>query len=158
MKLNIGAGRKEMEGWTSLGLMPDHDIKSDIRWLRVPDNSVTEALACHVVEHIAPEQVPLMFEDWFRALAPGAELAIEGPDLVKCCRLVLAGDPQGEKGIFGRVIGEDVSALHRWGLTVSTLRRLLTDAGFIKIREEQPFFHGRRTNRDLRVVARKPHG
>lgn len=159
MKLNIGAGSKRLEGWTSLGLDEDHEIQSDIRALDVPDGSVTEALACHVVEHISLREVPAMFVDWYRAMAPGSMLAVEGPDLAKCCRNFLA-DPTNARdstnGIYGDHSTDDQLLTHKWGMTYATLRRLLMDAGFIKVREENPRFHGQRMQRDLRVVAMKP--
>lgn len=159
IRIDIGAGSKRTEGWLSLGFEDGHDIKSDVRNLLVAAGMAHELRAIHVVEHIPLRDVPAMFADWFRAMAPGAMLAIEGPDLAKCCRNFLA-DPTNARdstnGIYGDHSTDDQLLTHKWGMTYATLRRLLMDAGFIKVREENPRFHGQRVQRDLRVVAMKP--
>lgn len=158
VKLNIGAGTMRMEGWTSLGLDDAHDIRGDIRTIPLENDSVDEAMAIHVLEHLYLWDVPAALTEWLRVLKPGATLAIEMPDLIKCCRNVVDGaEPRrGLWGIYGDDSYGDVLMLHKHGQTPESLKKLLREAGFIKAKEKSPLFHGRRLYRDMRVEARKP--
>ncbi len=158
VRLNIGAGNKRMDGWLSLGLEPEHDIHSDIRVLPLPDASVDEAIAIHVVEHLAPWDVVPALTEWCRVLKPGATLALELPDLLKCCRAVLAGrgPRDGLWGLYGEPLKEEELMLHRWGYTPESLSALLKEGGFVKIKSRNPQFHAQRLDRDMRLECRKP--
>ena len=159
VRLNIGAGNKVIDGWLNVGLEDHHDIRADIRDLSVLEDDVAdEAMAIHVVEHILPWQVPGMLKEWLRVLKPGATLAIECPDIVKCAKNLIAGraDQEGMFGIYGDSRLADELMLHRYGYTAQTVKNLLRDAGFIKVKETSPHFHGKRAHRDMRVECRKP--
>jgi predicted SAM-dependent methyltransferase len=160
VRLNIGAGSKRHEGWTSVGLDDDHEIRCDVRSIPVPDDYADEAMAIHVIEHIELWDVPAMLKEWLRVLKPGGMLAIECPDLIKSCQNVI-NDPKdvknGLRAIYGDITSGNRLMCHAWLPTPAHMRDLLTDAGFIKVKEETPQHHGRRTFRDLRIVARKPH-
>lgn len=160
IRVDIGAGSKVSEGWITLGLGETHQIHSDVRKLECPDNYADELRAIHVIEHVQFWEVPAMLADWFRALKPGGLLAIECPDLIKCCRNVVndqADVKNGLRALYGDITGGDEMMVHKFLPTPNMLIDLLREAGFIKAREEQPQFHGRRTHRDLRVSARKAH-
>jgi predicted SAM-dependent methyltransferase len=157
MRLNIGAGDKVLEGWLSVGLAEHHDIRTDIRALPLPDDSVDAALAVHVVEHIQRWEVPAMLRDWYRVLKPGAVLVIEQPELLRCCRAVLAdAEPRnGIWGLYGDPGYRDPLMTHKWAWTVRELCQELRAAGFRKLRETAPQFHGKRKHRDMRIEATK---
>lgn len=157
VRLNIGAGDKVHEGWLSVGLAAHHDIHSDIRALPLPDNSVDEALAIHVIEHIHRWEVPAMLRDWHRVLKPGAVLVIEQPELLRCCKAILAGadDRNGLWGLFGDPGYRDPLMTHKWAWTVGELMAELRRAGFRKLSEARPKFHGKRNHRDMRIEATK---
>lgn len=156
IRLNIGAGNKRFDGWLSVGLEPEHDIVSDVRALPLPDHYADEAMAIHVLEHLNRWEAQDVLREWRRVLKPGALLVIEQPDLMKCCRAILAGAPprEGLLGLYGDPAERDELMMHRWGWTPQELTRELQAAGFTKIKEREPVFHGRRVRRDMRIEAR----
>lgn len=92
MKLDIGCGRHKDIGWVGIDIQPLEgvDIVHDLNmhpW-PVESNSVEQAKAWHIVEHIPPVCVTekgtrrpfieFMNECW-RVLRPGARLDIETP-------------------------------------------------------------------------------
>jgi hypothetical protein len=81
---------------------------------------------------------------------------IELPDLLKCCRAVLQGrEPRrGLWGLYGDPGYRDELMMHRWAWTPDELRAELHAAGFRKIKERDPMFHGKKKDRDMRIEAR----
>jgi predicted SAM-dependent methyltransferase len=156
VRLNLGAGDKVFEGWTSVGLGDHHDIRADLRKLPLPDAFADEAMAIHVVEHINRWEVPAMLREWRRVLKPGALLIVELPDLLKCCRNVSLGRAPrlGVLGLFGDPNMQDELMMHRWGWTPEEMMTELRDAGFRKVKQRDPEFHGRKKDRDMRIEAR----
>lgn len=159
LKLDIGAGNKVLEGWTSLGLEEHHQIRADLRDLSaVATGSVDEAQAIHVLEHLNRWEAPTALAEWFRVLKPGAMIGIELPELLRCCRAILKGAPrqEGIQGLFGEWELRDEMMLHKHGWTEAELADELDKAGFTSIRFVRPRFHGKRSNRDMRAEAFKP--
>jgi predicted SAM-dependent methyltransferase len=156
VRLNLGAGEKRPAGYLNVGLEEGHDIRCDLRAIPVPDGFADEAMAIHVLEHFDRWDVPAVLLEWKRILKPGGLLVLELPDLLKCCRNVLRGDPEqeGMLGLFGDPAHREPLMMHRWGWHPETLRKELRRAGFVKVRERAPVFHGRRTWRDMRFEAR----
>ena len=84
IKLNVGCGRTILPGWTNLDSypLPGVDIVVDLEGcepgrIPLPDSSVREFLASHVLEHIrAP--LPLM-QELHRVAKPGAKLVVRVP-------------------------------------------------------------------------------
>lgn len=154
VRLNIGAGNKRIEGWLSIDLAGDPDIVADVKALPLPDEYADEAMAIHVLEHIYRWDVPATLSEWRRVLKPGALMVIEVPDLLKCCRNVLAG--AGERmGIWG-LMGDpgycEPLMTHKWAWSAEELAQELRAAGFAKIKVREPHFH--KKGRDMRVEAR----
>lgn len=159
IRLNIGAGRKVVEGFFSVGYEDKHDFKSDIRKLDIfRDNYADEMMAIHVIEHVNRWEVPAMLADWKRVLKPGGMLAIECPDLIKCCRNVLEGKPrqEGIQGLFGEWELKDELMMHRHGWSPLEMQQVLQEAGFEGVRFVRPHYHGKRDHRDMRAEAYKP--
>jgi len=159
IRLNLGAGSKVLPGWLAVGLEPHHDFNADLRDLAsVPDEYADEAMGIHVIEHIPRWQVPDMLQHWKRVLKPGGMLAIECPDLLKCCKNILKGLPrqEGIQGLFGEWELHDEMMLHKHGWCPEEMQQVLGEAGFERIRFVRPVFHGRRDHRDLRAECFKP--
>lgn len=159
IRLNIGAGNKTIEGFLNLGLEDHHDINADIRDLSVIDsNTVAEAVAIHVLEHLWRWESPAALAEWFRVLEPGGKLAIEMPELLRCARAVLSPPTVKRnpvQGLFGDPRGPDLMA-HKWCYSEAEIKELLSAAGFIKIKFAPTQTHGKRQWRDMRVECVKP--
>jgi radical SAM protein with 4Fe4S-binding SPASM domain len=84
IKLHLGCGRTILPGWTNLDScpLPGVDLVVDLEGcepgrIPLPDSSVKEFLASHVLEHIrAP--LPLM-QELYRVAKPGAKLVVRVP-------------------------------------------------------------------------------
>lgn len=154
VRLNIGAGGKVIEGWLSIDLAGEPDIRSDVRELPLPDGYADEAMAIHVLEHLFRWDVPAALLEWRRVLKPGGMLAIEVPDLIKCCKNVLAGagERMGIWGLCGDPGYRDPLMVHKWVWSAEELTAELKAAGFTKVRIREPQFH--KKARDMRIEAR----
>lgn len=138
MKLNLGCGKKPIEGYTGVDLAPWADIVCDIRKLEfAEDNSVEEIISIHVIEHFYKWEIrPLLFE-WRRVLAPGGKLIIETPDLLETCQYILS-DPQQEyywHVMYGNQLKENVLQAHKWMFTKAALQHELMLTGFKNIQD-----------------------
>lgn len=67
VRLNLGAGLDRKEGWVSVDLYGEPDVRVDLSRDRFPwaDGTVSEILAAHVFEHL---------EDWWHALCECARV------------------------------------------------------------------------------------
>lgn len=84
MKLNLGSGRRPLDGWVNVDRVPlpgvdlvaelDHPEKVSLPW---PDGSVDEFAIVHTLEHLQ-HPLPLVEELW-RLAVPGAPLTIVCP-------------------------------------------------------------------------------
>jgi predicted SAM-dependent methyltransferase len=167
MKINMGAGNRRLPGYTGIDAVPrpGADIVAPANQVPLPDGCATEVLAVHLVEHLLPWNVPAVLAEWHRLLASGGLLALELPDLLKCCRNILEGkarpgkhpDQLGMWGLFGDATLNDEWMLHRWAYTFTTLAPIVKAAGFVKVVEAETQFHpAGRGVRDFRLEARKP--
>jgi len=167
MRLNIGAGNRRLPGYTGVDAVnrPAADIVAPANDIPLPGGCADEVLAVHLIEHLLPWQVPGALAEWARLLKPGGLLALEQPDLIKCCRNILERrsrpgknpDQLGMWGLFGDATLRDEFMLHRWSYTFDTLSPLVRAAGFIGITERETQFHpAGRGVRDFRIEARKP--
>jgi hypothetical protein len=81
MKLHIGAGTDPQDGWTNLDLQDGEGVdivaNLDTDTLPIEDDSVTELLGIHVVEHLH-NPLHAMNELW-RVAEPGAMLTVATP-------------------------------------------------------------------------------
>lgn len=155
--MNIGAGKKRIDGWVSVDLAGEPDIVADVRTLPLPDGCADEAMAIHVIEHLYRWDAPAALKEWHRVIKPGGRLILELPDLLKCCRNVLSGkgDRMGIWGLYGDPRYENPLMTHRWGWTASELVRELKSAGFDSVTEKKPEFHKMKGRRDMRLEAIK---
>lgn len=157
IRLNIGAGSKIHEGWTSVGLEDHHAIQCDVREIPVPDDYADEAMAIHVLEHLWRWDALDALKEWRRILKPGGRLIIEQPELFRVCRNILSNpSPRlGIQGMFGDPSGRNELMMHKWCWSESELKKELFAAGFSKVKIGTPEFHGKRIKRDMRLEATK---
>lgn len=174
MRINVCCGRHVLEGWTNVDLIAsDHpkakgrvpDILADMSDIPLPDGCADELLCVHGVEHVYPWVLDRALREWLRLLKPGGLIAIETPDLLKCCQNVLEDyklpkkhpDQMGVFGLYGDYTLEDEFMMHKFLYSPRSLREKLEHIGYVDIREEVPQWHGAgRDRRDLRMVAYKP--
>jgi ubiquinone/menaquinone biosynthesis C-methylase UbiE len=169
MKLNIGCGRHVIDGWTNVDIQRsphakrDPEILSDVRTIPLPDACADELMAIHLFEHFYLWETPALIGEWKRLLKPGGLLALELPNIVKCCRNIvkdveagLDSQPLGMWGLYGDPRAQDPYMTHRWGWSPKTLTAFLAEHGFADIKEEVTQWHGLgRKHRDMRIVAVK---
>ena len=87
MKLNLGAGDSEIEGYEARD-----GAKGDVLYpLPDADGTVDEIRASHVLEHYSHLQVAAVLKDWVAKLAPGGRIRIAVPDFEKIARYYLDG-------------------------------------------------------------------
>lgn len=164
VRLNIGCGNKRLPGYTGVDAVPRPaaDIVAPANKIPLADGVADEVMAIHLVEHILPWELKETLTEWHRLLAPGGLLVLELPDLLKCCKNILAGrtgkhpDQLGMWGLFGDNRLEDTYMLHRWSYTFATLSPIVASVGFVKVTERETRFHpAGRGIRDFRLEARK---
>jgi len=164
MRLNIGCGNRRLPGYTGIDAVPREaaDIVAPAHQIPLPDACADEVLAVHVWEHFYLWECDAVLAEWRRLLKPGGLLALEMPDLIKCCRNVLNGvesrkrDQMGMWGLYGDPTTQDVFMTHRWAWHLGTLAPFLAERGFVGIAEHGTHFHpAGRVNRDFRIEARK---
>lgn len=167
MKLNIGCGGRRIPGFTGVDAVPRPaaEIVAKADSIPLPDGSVEEIMAIHLLEHVHLWEAPDLLREWFRLLVPGGTLVLELPDIVKCCRNIadnytMAGkhpDQAGLWGLYGDPRDKDTFMAHKWGYCFGTLKPMVEAAGFIKIAEKPTQWHPvGRERRDFRLEARKP--
>ncbi|UHQ21892.1 methyltransferase domain-containing protein [Lysobacter sp. 5GHs7-4] len=154
MRLNLGAGHKKIQGWTSVDLTGEPDVRADVLHLPFPDNYADAVMAIHLLEHLFRWDAPAALREWRRVLKPGGLLILELPDLIKSCQNVIAeaGQRMGVWGLYGDPGYREPLMVHRWGWTAEELAGELRAAGFVKVKRREPEFH--KKGRDMRLEAR----
>lgn len=153
VRLNLGAGHKKIEGWTSVDLAGDPDVRADVLALPFPDGYADEIMAIHLLEHLYRWDAPGALCEWKRVLKPGGKLILELPDLLKSCRNVLksADLRMGVWGLYGDPGYREPLMVHRWGWTADELKAEMKSAGFSSVKVKPPQFH--KVMRDMRLEA-----
>jgi predicted SAM-dependent methyltransferase len=79
MKLNLGSGASELDGYENL----DRKNGQEIYPLSFADSSAEEIYASHVLEHFSHREISNVLKEWVRVLKPGGVLRIAVPDFDK---------------------------------------------------------------------------
>lgn len=168
MRINIGCGKRVLDGWTNCDVVRnpeaprDPEILCDARAVPLPDGCADTVMAIHVFEHFHRWDAEAVLAEWKRLLKPGGDLILELPDLVKCCRNYLDGRMKGGKdpdqlarwGIYGDPRTRDPYMCHPWGYAPDELIALLRACGFRSAVEKPTQFHpAGRKHRDMRIEA-----
>lgn len=83
MKLHLGCGKKYLSGYIHVDIIkyPNVDIQADIRNLdSIPNNSVDEIYACHVLEHFNRKEIIQVLTEWNKKLKVNGILRLAVPD------------------------------------------------------------------------------
>lgn len=80
--LDIGSGnRKGKNGWVTIDLNSGADIIHDLRkGIPLPENSVDQIYASHVLEHIPFKELIILLKEIYRVLKKKGELSVSVPD------------------------------------------------------------------------------
>lgn len=89
-KLNIGGGRKNLEGFVNIDFVShpnvEREIKANILDLSfIPDESVIHIHSSHVVEHLTHEQLCKQLLECYRILKESGLLTIRCPNALGVC-------------------------------------------------------------------------
>jgi hypothetical protein len=128
LKLNLGSGDKEIDGYINL----DRKTGGEIYPLPYADGTIEEIRASHVLEHFSHREIGSVMHEWARVLKPGGLMQIAVPDFEYCARHYLAGHDIPLQGYVmgGQVDGDD---FHKAVFDEGALRDSLMAAGLIGI-------------------------
>lgn len=143
MKLNIGDGGVEHDGYAGVDIERGHDA-SNLANIYINDEapnglregSVEEVRASHVLEHFPHSQIAGVLQEWVRVLKPGGVLKIAVPDFQVIAEQYLAGAPIPTEGyVMGGQVDEH--DFHKALFDEETLAAALRGAGLVGIRRWQ---------------------
>ncbi len=128
VRLNLGSGAVPLEGWDNLDIKDGRGAYP----LEVPDGSVDEIRASHVLEHFSHTMTGAIVKHWVDKLAPGGVLRIAVPDFEQVAKRYLAGEPIN---VQGYAMGGHVDAYDRHGALFDRecLAEVMADAGLERI-------------------------
>jgi hypothetical protein len=129
-KLNLGAGAYPLEGYENW----DRKTGQECFPLDVPDNSIDEIRASHILEHFPYEKCVAVLSEWARALKPGGVLKIAVPNFDYVCRAYAAR--RTDVNVQGYVMGGhcDADDIHYAIFDRHELSHMLQKAGLWAIR------------------------
>jgi hypothetical protein len=177
ISLNLGCGGRPLKGWINVDNYDyeandssrsgsHYDIKMDIRDLDVEDNTCSNILLVHVLEHFVRWEALQMLTMYFQKLHPTGKLIIEMPDLDKCIEWYLAGEKaphmntpigpmnMGLTQFYGNQWDKLDYETHRYVWRIQELCHELNKIGF-KIVEATHDAKFHQKGRDMFVVAEK---
>lgn len=134
IRLNIGAGKTQIPGYTPL------DIKDGVDAGKLPyaNESVDEVYASHVLEHIPHARTALVLQEWRRVLKPGGVLRVAVPDW----NVVRTMDFDDVTDIAPHILAgghTDEHDVHHAHFTEKLLAGQLQRCGFEDVRRFTPF-------------------
>jgi len=128
IKLNLGSGENEMEGYINLDAIRGEHIYP----LSYPDNSIDEVRASHVLEHFPHGQVLDVLKEWYRIIKPGGSIKIAVPDFEFIAERYVSNQ---EVNVQGYVSGGQVNEydFHKCVFDTNGLTAVLQEAGFTHV-------------------------
>lgn len=133
MKLNIGAGQTELDGFLAI----DRNFGGEAYPLTfndgnpVGDESVEEIRASHILEHFGFDLVPKVIDCWYRTLKPGGKIRVSVPDMDRIIDLREKGDKLWSRYLMGDQ--HDNNHYHRSVFTRGDLKKLMGEIGLVDI-------------------------
>ena len=86
MKLNLGSGFDFRVGYVNIDISDKFHSKTlvgdakDLSKLDIPDNSIDEIIAIHLIQHFTPDELQLAINNWYTKLQPGGSITIKAFD------------------------------------------------------------------------------
>jgi FkbM family methyltransferase len=166
IRLNIGAGGKEIPGYISVDLYDTRaSIMADITELDFNADSVDEILGYHVFEHLNPYKVRDTLTNWLRVLKPGGKVILEMPNIEELCinfekaskskRYELLNCIYGSVNTTGIGGNENITSPHLFGWYPEILEDDFRHVGFERI-EFPPIHETHHWGYNFRIEASKP--
>jgi len=135
MKLNLGCGWRNFgTDWIHIdGGDYDHLDYKDITKLEFDNNTVDLVYASHVLEYFDRSEVVSLLEEWYRVLKPGGIIRLAVPDFDMLSFLYKQGKVSLDSilgPLYGKMKMGDNYIYHKTVYDLTSLSRILTDAGF----------------------------
>ena len=138
MKLDIGCGAAPREGFVGIDRKLGREaFPLTLDGEPMPDESVEEIVASHVLEHFPHGQVDAVLTEWIRVLQPGGVLRIAVPNLKWIATNYLAGANISVQGYLmgGQTDGDD---FHKTAFDEELLSNLFRQHGLSDIQQWAP--------------------
>jgi predicted SAM-dependent methyltransferase len=107
IKLHLGCGDQHLDGWINSDYydLRVADVQVDASKIPLPDNSVDEIYASHLIEHFDFHQGWTLLGEWHRVLKKSGKLTLETPDLLGLCQEFPKADTNGKVMLYGAFFG-----------------------------------------------------
>ena len=144
LRLHLGCGDISLPGFVNVDASKTFasNVIDDITTLGSFGSDVAaEIYACHVLEHFSHDEVPMILKRWFDVIQPDGTIRISVPDMDKIVKIYNANwqhfQTEGHSPWIGLIYGgqKDRYDYHKTGFNFVWLRKLLSDAGFVDIKE-----------------------
>ena len=139
MKLHLGCGKRNFEGWTNVDLadFPHIHYQNSVDNLyMISDNSCEVVYSSHTIEYFCRDEINDVLTEWHRVLKPGGTLRLAVPDfdaLIKVYRetgnLALILGPLFGKMKISSNLGEE-HIFHKTVYNLDHLKTVLESNGF----------------------------
>ena len=144
--LHLGAGGKAIAGYVNTDVRRDQapsGVVVDVQKTPLPPRRFRLIYACHLLEHLYPEETVPALRRWLQALEYGGTVRLSVPDL----RLVVANcvedptkfGPNPDAPLFGDFRQQAPEwDRHKRCFTKEILTRLIEEAGYVNVRSWAP--------------------
>lgn len=157
MKLHLGCGHFNLEGWINVDLYtPESDVIADVLNLPFKDSTAEAILALHLIEHFDYFEAFNLFKEWYRVLKPGGLLIVECPDLRKVAKAFLDNSIPFD-ALYVCLYGEPYKSgqAHHYGWFREQLEWVLKGIGFREFTEKEASRYENLKKWSLHLEARK---
>jgi hypothetical protein len=169
IKLHLGCGPEYLEGYINIDTSCSANSDLRLNFTRIEEHfnpgTVSEVVMIHSLSYLRLWQARDLFASICRLLKRSGQLVIELPDLGKCAQKVLAkqGDVgeylEAVRGLYAfdldQIKNKELFTPYAFGWSGWHLRLELERAGFTRTELQDPLTHGKRLDRDVRVIATK---
>lgn len=137
VKLNLGCGSTKLEGYVNIDVektcKPDKVVDFIAEQLKYTNNSISEIVLFHTIEHIQKRFHKRILAECWRVLKPGGRIIISYPEFIKCAdnwKKNYRGKREfWEATIFGRQLYP--SDFHITLMCTTDFLEVLRDCGFV---------------------------